>query len=75
MYWVRDPLTTKLHIFKYQEIDAAWTTIRHILNVDLPDLNKKNVTEHKIINELSATQKNRCYELFKDDFESLGYDR
>lgn len=75
MYWIRDPLTTKLHIFKYDEIDAAWTTIRHTLNVDLPDLNKKNVTQHKIINEMSAIQKNRCYELFKDDFQSLGYDR
>ena len=75
MYWVGDPLTPKLHIFKYDEIDEAWSTIRNILKVDLPDLNRENVTKHKIINELSAKQKSRCYELFKDDFESLGYDR
>jgi hypothetical protein len=73
--WIENPLTDNLNIFKYEEIDMAWTTIRSRLNLDLPDLPKKNVTWHKTLEYLNTEQKAKCYDILKDDFESLGYDR
>lgn len=73
--WINNPLTNKLHIFKYESLDSAWTTIRQRLNIDLPDLPRKNVTRNKTLEFLNADQKAKCYDLFKDEFEHLGYER
>lgn len=75
MIWINDPLTEKLHIFKYEELDKLWDTLREKLKLELSDIPHINVTKNKYISELSQIQKDRIYSLFKDEFETLGYDR
>jgi len=74
MSWVSEPLSKKLNIFKYEEIDKCWDFLKERINLDI-HFPHVNVSKNKYISDLSVSQKDRIYHLFKDEFDILGYDR
>ncbi len=75
MSWIENPLTDKVNIFKYEELDQFWNFIRARLNIELSQVPHANATKQKTVSELSKSQKDRIYNMFKDEFDALGYDR
>jgi hypothetical protein len=75
MSWIENPLTAKVNIFKYEELDQFWNFIRARLNIELSQVPHANATKQKTVSELSKSQKDRIYSMFKDEFDALGYDR
>lgn len=73
MYWTTDTITSNLKIYHYEEIDKAWDDIRIKLNLDLPNLPVVNVTGPKIT--LTQSQKDRIYDILKQDFKTFNYDK
>lgn len=75
MTWIENPLTDKVNIFKYEELDKFWDFIRSRLKIELPIVPHANATKQKTVSELSKSQKDRIYNMFKNEFDRLGYDR
>jgi len=75
MTWIKNPLTDKVNIFKYEELDQFWNFIRARLDIELSQVPHVNATKQKTISELSKSQKDKIYNMFKDEFDILGYDR
>jgi len=73
--WIENPLTDKVNIFKYEELDQFWNFIRARLNIELSQVPHANATKQKTVSELSKSQKDRIYNMFKNEFDRLGYDR
>lgn len=73
--WIDQPLTKKLHIYRYEELNTVgWDDIRNQLKLDLPNLELINVSPNDDI-ALTSDQKARCYDLLKREFDELGYQR
>jgi len=72
-YWTKNPIFENFKVFKVEEIDKAWTSIRNELNLDLPDLSVHNKSQKSI--ELTQSQRDRAYDIFKEDFQLFGYDK
>lgn len=72
-YWTTNPISSNFKVFKVEEIDSAWDSIRDELKLDLPDLPVINKSEKTIT--LTDGQKHRAYEIFKQDFDLFGYDK
>jgi hypothetical protein len=75
MTWIENPLTDKVNIFKYEELDIFWNFIRARLDIELSQVPHVNAIKQKTISELSKSQKDKIYNMFKDEFDILGYDR
>lgn len=73
--WIKNPLTKNFKYYKYEELDKAWTDIRENTGLDLPDLPLINKTKVKTIPELSKSQKDRIYNILKDEFDFLNYEK
>lgn len=74
MKWIDNPITKKLNVYKYEELlTTGWQDIKTKLNLDLPNLQKINVSPLADLN-LTKEQKMRCYQLFKREFMELGYE-
>ena len=75
--WTKEPLTNNLHIFKYEEIDRAWAELVRVLDLgdlELPVINNSRYEgEYNIT--LSQEQRDKIYQLYREDFEAFGYER
>jgi hypothetical protein len=73
--WIKTPITNKLHIFKYEQLDDLWEILEDKLKTKISDVPIINISKDKRMLELDKFQKDRIYNLFKDEFDILGYDR
>ncbi len=74
--WILYPLTDRVNFFKLEELNDSWDKIRTILNLDLPDIPVLNTSPTKSqLSDLTKTQQDRVYRIWKKEFELLGYDR
>lgn len=72
-YWTKTHISENFKVFKVEEIEQSWEHIKTILNLDLPSLPVINKSTRNV--NLTNSQKDRAYEIFKDDFELFGYDK
>ena len=75
--WTTEPLTKNLHIFRYEEIDKAWAELVSALDlgdVELPVVNTSRY-EGEFAVTLSEEQRDKIYQIYQEDFETLGYKR
>lgn len=73
--WIRNPLSKNFKYYKYEELDKAWIDIREKTSIDLPNLpliNKNNVSK---LAELKQSYKDRIYNMFRDEFDLLNYEK
>ena len=72
--YIKQPVSKNLMIFKYEELEKCEQFLQHYLNTsdELPEM---NVTEYSKLTVLSDKTKERCYELFKEEFKLLGYEK
>ncbi len=73
--WIKNPLTKNFKYYKYEELNEAWVDIRERTGLDLPDLPLTNKTRVKTTTELSKAQKDRIYNILKDEFDFLNYEK
>lgn len=73
--WIKNPLSKNFKYYKYEELDKAWIDIRERTGIDLPDLPLINETKIKTLTELSKSHKDRIYDMFKDEFDLLNYEK
>lgn len=73
--WINNPITDKIHIFKYEELDKCETELKKILKDENFSLFHVNQNKKAIKESFTSQQKQRCYQLFKEEFDILGYDK
>lgn len=75
--WTTNPLTTKLHVFKFENLNNDWEEICYKINIDYVPLQNLNQQRTKLGERIVLTkaQKDTYYNIAKDDFELFGYDR
>ena len=72
--YIKQPVSKNLLIFKYEELEKCELFLQQYLKTSdrLPEINVTEYNKHKV---LDYKTKQRCYDLFKDEFEFLGYER
>lgn len=74
-YWIDNPLTSKVDILKYENLQEEYINLGAKLGVELPKLKHLQKTEYKDKIVLTDEQKEKVYKLYQDDFDKLGYDK
>lgn len=72
--YISKPITKNLKIFKYEEISKCQEFLQISLNTN-ESLSQKNVTKYTQALSLDQYLKDRCYEIFQEEFETLGYNK
>lgn len=75
LHWIKNPLSKNSRYYKYEELDKAWVDIREKTNLDLPDLPLANENKVKTMTELKQSHKDRIYNILRDEFELLNYEK
>lgn len=76
MKYVTNPFTSNLRIFKYENLENDFNTIKQDLGIEcepLLHLNKNHIPS--TADQLSPSQKDRIYDLFKEEFDTFGYEK
>lgn len=76
MIYFKNPFTTNLRVFKYENLIDDFNTVKQDLGIECDDLlhlNKNHTPS--TVEQLLPSQKNRIYELFKEEFETFGYEK
>jgi hypothetical protein len=73
--WIKNPLSKKFRYYKYEELDKAWAEIQDITNIGLPDLPLINENNVRTLVELKQSYKDRIYNMFRDEFDLLNYEK
>ena len=74
--YTSEPFTSNIHIFKFENLQTAWTQIKSDIGVDfglLPHLNRD--VYQASADMLLPHQKDRIFELFREEFYQFEYDR
>lgn len=74
-YWIDSPLTAKVHLHRFENIQQEWQDICKTLSLDYKPLPHKNKSENRESVHLTDKQKETIYEYYKVDFLNLGYDK
>ena len=72
--YIKQPVSKNLLIFKYEELEKCELFLQQYLKTS-DKLPKMNITEYSKLTALSDKTKERCYEIFKKEFELLGYEK
>lgn len=72
--WTTHTITGKLNIFKFENLENDWKDICYKTNIDYVELPKLNTKSDERVT-LTRAQKDRYYDLVKEEFELFGYDR
>jgi hypothetical protein len=83
-YWFRtqleytnNPFTENMQIYKFEELNKLWPKLLEFndkKSFDIFHVND-NPNKHKQHIEFTMSQKKRIYGMFKEEFETYGYDR
>lgn len=73
--WIEKPITGNIEIFKYENLLECQDKLQDIFNDKTTVLTHENVNPSVRDNIWSTQQKQRCYQLFKEEFDALGYDK
>lgn len=74
--YTTNPLTSNLHVYKFEELESNFNTIKHDLDLDLGVLRHLNFIPPAINSEeLLPQHKERIYNLFREEFEEFGYSK
>lgn len=75
LHWIKNPLSKNSRYYKYEELDKAWVDIREKTGLDLPHLPLINQSRAKSLTELNQSHKDRIYNILRDEFELLNYEK
>lgn len=72
LHWIQTPLTSKIHIFKFEDIVKDTTELSVKLGIDPFFLPKENQAQ-QLVDSLSTTEIDFCKEFLKLEYEILNY--
>jgi hypothetical protein len=75
VYWIRNTLTSNIHIHKFENLKNEWVLLCDKLGLGSIPLLHKQKTKYNSKIVLTDEQKDRIYQIYKDDFLELGYDK
>lgn len=74
-YWLESPLTRKVNVHKFENLHNEWTVLCEKFNLGNITLKHSQKTNYVEKIELTPSQKDIIYEVYKDDFIEFGYDK
>lgn len=73
VHWIKNTLTDKIHIHKFENLKNEWITLCDKLGLGTVPLLHKQQTKYKSKIVLTDEQKDKIYQIYKDDFITLNY--
>lgn len=74
--YFKNPFTQNMHVYKFEELETSWTKIQNDIGLNLgtlPKLQSSPINNNPDI--LNYKQKDRIYNLFKEEFEKFRYSK